>query len=735
MSSEVRNRIASYEAQNKEVRRPSHSSGGSPAHHKRQDQAGGMEMSSGNGSTSTALAAQNRVSRMRQEQLTRDGKSHQSNLVEKRKLLKERRILQQKRTPASEVHVGPDNATTDAASIPQSVDPPRRSGASEETDKDAALHSSSPGRSGTSRLAKMHRMQKMKGYDPPKRTAKVNPSVPAKPSMAASSTASTATTAVAHNSANKLQRRQRQTTLMQTLAKRASVVSQRATPAMPDNGASPQPPSRSFLHLSAASPKSDIDALSDNNYAYVATDQSVEPTTDDEATLTSVRRIMTRENVDDSTPREKSHHYHHLQAQSSRGDDSIHASHRSGRTTTTPAFSQGTVQNKRAGKSSTTNTRSRLEKRRNWPHEEKSDKGSIPDVFRAASSSDYDTDGDVSKCSRQSNALDGPTQSQATDVNDFFAKSRYAQTNRRVDDDERTFDYGDKDDDSNGSTSFAMRQRRGAEQPSPEEGPSNEWKEPKPPAGPSSLINKEDVEHYTKSMGSPALKIGAGVIGAFTVGCIVLGPAGLLAGAACIGLGVGVMQIPEEERQKIQAKVHQTVSKVHEQAVDATEKFSNSCAATYEESGVAEHLPPCLSLPVAENAGSKDHDSAPSEKRVARATAEESTSGPKAAPVVAAAPPPLLHEINNQKSEQGNNMDRLRNKKVACLRKGMWLYGFCILCLSSTSSQLSLVLQLESFPQPKFTGLILRLNRKLGWMSSQVPIHRKMKKPKRWKRS
>jgi hypothetical protein len=126
-----------------------------------------------------------------------------------------------------------------------------------------------------------------------------------------------------------------------------------------------------------------------------------------------------------------------------------------------------------------------------WMDEEKSDKiGGIPTtgagaVLQTTSSSDYDTDGDISNVSKGSRQmLEGPSHSQATDVsNEFFTSSRFAQSNalnnknnsnnliqnhhynknRKVDDDDRTFDYGDRDDGSNGSTSYAARERKEAE--------------------------------------------------------------------------------------------------------------------------------------------------------------------------------------------------------------------------------------------------------------------------------
>lgn len=678
VSSAVRSKIASYEAQNKEKVATSTSTSTST---KTVTSSTKADRSPG-GSASTAIAAQNRVSRMRQEQMTKDGKSHQANLTEKRKLLMGRRILQHKRISGSD---GSDlGAASTSGAMPMPMDTrvnlPRRteyssskpaSSGLEEARKEISLSATSPSRGGGggNRLSKMQRMQKMKGYDHPKKATTGRPSV-------AASAASTATTAVAQNAGSKpLQRRQRQgTTMAQTRQKRGSVGEQKSTPmpmpmpmpATPDtpvgsvkskhqtrstSNISPQPTRRSFIQTSATSPNSDIDRLSDNNYPYGATDQSVDPTTDDEATLTSVRRIMNRENNDPS-PRDKSHHYHHLQAQSTRGDDSM----RSGRI---------------AKPKSSGHIRKRADTRQRWPQEEKSDKSGIPGVFRAASSSDYDTDGDISKTSRQSNALDGPSHSQATDVNEFFTRSGYAQAHRRMDDDDRTFDYGDRDDDSNGSASFAVRQRRLADLPLPEAEPSTEVKENKEP-GPSSLLNKDDVEHYTRSLGSPALRVGAGVIGAVTVGCLVLGPAGLLAGAAVVGLGLGAMQIPKEERQKMQSKVQQAVNKAHEKAVDATETLSNRCAATYEESGVAEHLPPCLSLPSSENVVEKEQESTKSEKKKTKSVADESILVSKGGQKASGPSSPLpLHEANQLRSEVvSNSLDRPRNKKVACLRNG-----------------------------------------------------------------
>jgi hypothetical protein len=62
------------------------------------------------------------------------------------------------------------------------------------------------------------------------------------------------------------------------------------------------------------------------------------------------------------------------------------------------------------------------------------------------------------------------------------------------------------------------------------------------------FINKEDAEHFRKkidSMDSLAMGIAAGVAGAATIGVLV-GPVGLLVGAAALSIGFRVSQIPEE---------------------------------------------------------------------------------------------------------------------------------------------------------------------------------------------
>ena len=576
-----------------------------------------------------------------------------------------------------------------------------------------AKESPSPSRGGGNRLSKMQRMQRMLGHggggsESSKKgsantTSTTTSTVPAttssRKSIAESSTISAATTAVVKNSSSSTTnpvvvqpRRQRQTSLMQSRVKRHT--------AMNNYKQSPTAPAATTTTSATTSTSSKM-TLSNNNATkakkqaafsglpsptasdvdtFGPTDQSIDP--DDDATLTSVRQIMNGENHGSSAMAEqlqgggtgdRSYHYQNLQnfEDSTRGRSTVGRGQH-GKTTGSKSTNSTTATSSTKADGGPLSRKQRRSHKNVWPQEEKSDKSqNVPRVFRTTSSSDYDTDGDGSK---QSNTLDGPTHSQLSEVNEFFTQQhRYNPQRRMVDDDENTFDYGDRDDDaSNASASFAMRQRRyQTDPPPPETSPSNEWKETSKQA-PSSLINKDDVEHYTKSLGSPTVRMGVGVLAGVTVGCIMLGPAGLLAGAALVGLGIGAMQIPEEERHKIQVKVQETAHQVQEKALDATEKLSNRCAATYEESGVAEHLPPCLaSIPIVGSVGGKEQVSIATADDEVPAKAKESVGHTKGGHKGTGGVPPLMPETNHPRSEPKlSSMDRARNKKVACLRNG-----------------------------------------------------------------
>jgi hypothetical protein len=179
----------------------------------------------------------------------------------------------------------------------------------------------------------------------------------------------------------------------------------------------------------------------------------------------------------------------------------------------------------------------------------------VPDVLRTASSSSLEAD--------------------ARDALRY--RDRVPQSSSlppRPDDDDTLLDYADlfaraADDDDN-SVRYEARKRE-AERRKLEEGFIEEDLT-------SPLVNKEDVEHYRRALDTPVAKTAAGVIAAATVGTIVLGPVGLLVGAATVGIAVGIMQIPEEQRNNMKEKAAKALKQAHESALDASETLSSSCA-------------------------------------------------------------------------------------------------------------------------------------------------------------
>jgi len=261
----------------------------------------------------------------------------------------------------------------------------------------------------------------------------------------------------------------------------------------------------------------------------------------------------------------------------------------------------------------------------------------------------------------------------------------------RMDDDERTFDYGvrDDDDDSQGSTTFQQQlleaERKAREQSHLSEGNNttasmsqqsidslsgrrgkngrNNKKEP------SLLKTGNPMDQYRQNMENPAFKTAAGVIGAATVGCLMIGPVGMIVGAAAVGIGIGFSQIPEEQRTNMAEKATETMNKVHEQALSASEVLSNSCAATYKDSGIADHIPEEMNKFCAVSEDdvdpvdmiSPDIKSEDSEAvRLDQAPCGGGVGGEL----------PMLMNQEARKPTSPNQTRSLRNKKVACLRHG-----------------------------------------------------------------
>jgi len=324
------------------------------------------------------------------------------------------------------------------------------------------------------------------------------------------------------------------------------------------------------------------DSSSWTNFSTVVTQQQ----TDDEVTLTSVRQIM-NDGGGNGTP-------------NNNNNNNLHPG------------SNNNSRSMRRTMNNTAETNSLL------------DSSSKRNILRSASSSSFDTDGGGS---RQLYG-DVVVESSSAPANDFLSRSRSSPRQQqslqqqqqfpmtgatgattttgrpyRIDGDD-TFDYGDRDDGGAGNgndsnDSVEMKNRKKEAERKLERQRSNGFitgtKDPSP------LINKDDVEHYRKSLDTPFVKTAAAVAATATIGSLILGPVGLLVGTAMVGIGVGVMQIPEEQRNNVKDKANEAFESAKEKAVDASEKLTTSCAATCHQAGVQEQVPnevkACFNVP------------------------------------------------------------------------------------------------------------------------------------------
>jgi hypothetical protein len=762
----VKNKIANFEAKNHDPSRsvvstPTSSivSGNSHEYDVDNDNVDATR-------TSTSVAAsESRKSRIRQQILNPNQLQHPTDLMEKRNQIKERRsMLQQQQVQEENSFDNHDNTSSgrgmtltrktgynttqleEGTPVVTPTQDPHDSLRADKNSKVSSNDSSLLRKSPANRMSKMQRMQqRMKGHNHVKRGSPSRSSG-GTASAAPSVIQSTATTAVTRNQTQQLQSQSNEQSSQQPRQHDYNFRNNKSGPKHTSQFSPSPPPSpgskhripmdpnggdHSFINSNnhTISPRSatGTDVLSESQCNIVA-DASVDPPTDDDATLTSVRRIMENTTSNHHNRQQQQTHYSpsnhsHQQYQSLQAHRKQRGRNESndyqkpnpiGRKNTNNTYSSNN--NSNAFSSNGSYSRNRLQqeyrnghkvrRHRDWLDEEKSEKEKHRGgVFRTASSSDYDTDGDLSKTSNLShnnidnNALDGPSQSQATDVNDFFAaRLSYTQPNHKrgiTEDDERTFDYGDRDDDSNGSASYATRKLKEAQRRALRE---EQGKEPQSATFQTSpitelpLLNKDDIEHYKKSMDTPAVKMGAGVAGIATLGCLVFGPLGLLAGAAAVGIGVGVMKLPEEKRSDMQDRATKAMNEFQEKAMDVSDNLSNSCATsscatTYKESGVAEHFPPCFDLgsDLVENA----HESM-TQSEIVRGGKNRNPVGSSGGVTKSGAKHP---SIPSSKLGEGSLVipptsqasSRMRNKKkVACLRNGKHcnVKGFCLSSLA-----------------------------------------------------
>ena len=650
----------------------------------------------GSTSSTTVTASENRKSRIRQsQQLIRENTAPApvTNLSEKRR---QRRILQSQRRTKTTSKSSSDNAKKGVENDATARASGSRSSSRNESPTrtiDNSRVPDSPGDMSTgsnSRWSKLSRLQRRpKGINHRESSAAT--------SVTRASVNSVETSLIRNTSSNAV----------------AKLGSRRGTKAV-----TPSTKLRSFDRMMSAtiglspknrkhkqqSPKNRSPSSSRSNSNYADQQQmnaSLEAPTDDDATLTSVHRIMEGKNSKHRripSDHNQSHSYETLlgqQQQQQNHSMSGRQNHNSYDSSVGPSWKL----NRGAGNRNSI-----------WKEDEKSDKmghgTSNGRVLRTSYSSDYDMD-DVR--SRQSNQFaEGPSSSQATDANDYFANSRYHNTNntnssllqnnnnRRIDDDDRTFDYGDRDDDSNEGASYARRRRETEQRRARLTASSNTNNDlnnnnnrnssseqgihqaggPNANNGEPMLLSKDDMEHLTMK-DSPALRLSAGVATVATLGLLVGGPVGLLAGVAAGGLSFGFMQIPEEERKKIQAQAEKAISSFQEKACDAGEVMSSSCINTYQDSGVAEHVPQCLPTNITDQLV----PNCPTGVDTVKSESIYNTSGPiinsthmngthaggtnNTEHTSATAAGPLMEP---KASSSIPHNERMRNKKVACLR-------------------------------------------------------------------
>lgn len=94
--------------------------------------------------------------------------------------------------------------------------------------------------------------------------------------------------------------------------------------------------------------------------------------------------------------------------------------------------------------------------------------------------------------------------------------------------------------------------------------------------------DKDTNDKVDEVLNKPNVKTALGVAAAATIGAAMLGPVGVLVGAASIGIGIGVMQIPEEQRRNVASHASTSLEKARNVALDISESVGKSCARMYE---------------------------------------------------------------------------------------------------------------------------------------------------------
>jgi hypothetical protein len=190
------------------------------------------------------------------------------------------------------------------------------------------------------------------------------------------------------------------------------------------------------------------------------------------------------------------------------------------------------------------------------------------------------------------------------------------------------------------------------------------------------------VEIQNKLMHLLTLKCIKSVLLLQCIAALFLGPAAMIVGAASVGVGVGILQMPEEQR----ASYREKAAKAIKHAESASEQLSNSCAVACENSGVSKKYPHVTNYcshmdnTTEMNGGSPrgvgtwdtkndNFDFATSNRdshdasSVMDKTFGDVMDGPKLARVPSS---------SNRGQSPGFPQKQAGNRQIACMRKGEW---------------------------------------------------------------
>ncbi|KAL7436368.1 hypothetical protein ACHAXM_005147 [Skeletonema potamos] len=95
--------------------------------------------------------------------------------------------------------------------------------------------------------------------------------------------------------------------------------------------------------------------------------------------------------------------------------------------------------------------------------------------------------------------------------------------------------------------------------------------------------DKDTNDKVDEVLNKPNVKTALGVAAAATIGAAIMGPVGVLVGAASVGIGIGVMQIPPEQRSNVASHASTSLDKARAVVLDISESMGRSCARLYEK--------------------------------------------------------------------------------------------------------------------------------------------------------